>query len=117
MKNNFWLGKKVLITGHTGFKGAWLSLYLKKLGADICGVSLPPPTTPSLYDITNLKNEVKSVICDIRDIKELKKIFLTIFIFFRLMIVYLDIFFIYYHVKFRRLNDTVINNKAMVNFC
>lgn len=76
MKNKFWSGKKVLITGHTGFKGAWLSLYLKKLGAEICGVSLPPPSTPSLYDLTNLKNEVKSVICDIRDVKELKKIFL-----------------------------------------
>lgn len=74
-KNNFWLGKKVLITGHTGFKGAWLSLYLKKFGAELCGVSLPPSTTLSLFDSVNLKSQVKSEICDIRDIKSLKKIF------------------------------------------
>jgi len=75
IKNKFWLGKRVLITGHTGFKGAWLSLYLKKLGAELCGVSLPPPTTPSLFELVNLKDQVKSENCDIRDIKSLNKIF------------------------------------------
>ena len=75
ISNEFWLGKKVLITGHTGFKGAWLSLYLKRLGAELCGVSLPPPTAPSLFELVNLKDQVKSEYCDIRDIKSLRRIF------------------------------------------
>ena len=45
---NFWKGKKVLVTGHTGFKGSWLSLWLQSLGAEVVGVSLDVPTTPSL---------------------------------------------------------------------
>jgi len=44
-------GKRVLVTGHTGFKGGWISLWLKKLGAEVWGVSLPPPTNPSLHEI------------------------------------------------------------------
>ena len=44
-----WRGRRVLVTGHTGFKGAWLALWLEALGADVAGLSLEPPTTPSLY--------------------------------------------------------------------
>ena len=72
---DFWLGKKVLITGHTGFKGVWLSLYLKHLGADICGVSLSPPSSPSLFDLVNLDTEIQSENCDIRNRNSLIKIF------------------------------------------
>ena len=45
----FWSGKRVLVTGHTGFKGAWLSLWLEALGAEVTGFALAPPTTPSLF--------------------------------------------------------------------
>ena len=53
MNKNFWKGKKVLVTGHTGFKGSWLSLWLQSLGAEVVGVSLDVPTTPSLYEQAN----------------------------------------------------------------
>jgi len=46
----FWQGKKVLVTGHTGFKGGWLSLWLQTLGARVTGYALPPPTDPSFFD-------------------------------------------------------------------
>ena len=49
MDTAFWRGKRVLLTGHTGFKGAWLTLWLHQLGAEVTGVSLPPLTTPSLF--------------------------------------------------------------------
>lgn len=61
-------GKKVLVTGHTGFKGAWLSLFLKELGADVLGFGLdPPPTIPSLFDSIGLKDKIIHVVADIRD--------------------------------------------------
>ena len=75
INKKFWSGKKVLVTGHTGFKGAWLVMYLNKLGASICGVSLPPPTKPSLYDLCNLESKNESHFCDIRNFNELNKIF------------------------------------------
>ena len=56
MNFNFWKNKKVLITGHTGFKGSWLSLWLQHLGAEVIGVSLDPPTTPSLYKQAKIKS-------------------------------------------------------------
>ena len=46
----FWQGKKVFLTGHTGFKGSWLSLWLQRLGAEVTGYSLAPPTSPSLFE-------------------------------------------------------------------
>lgn len=65
---NFWDSKKVLVTGHTGFKGSWLSFWLKLLGAEVCGFSLPPNATPNLFDDLNLKNEIHSVFGDVRDL-------------------------------------------------
>ncbi len=50
----FWAGKRVLITGHSGFKGSWLTLWLSRLGAKVTGISLPPMTTPSLYIDANV---------------------------------------------------------------
>lgn len=53
---DFWKGKKVFITGHTGFKGSWLSLWLKKIGAVVIGYSLDPPTNPSMYNLLDIRN-------------------------------------------------------------
>lgn len=72
---DFWKGKKILITGHTGFKGAWLSEMLLLAGADVTGYALEAPTEPSLYGILDLKNRMRSVIGDIRDLKALSKVF------------------------------------------
>jgi CDP-glucose 4,6-dehydratase len=67
MTPDFWKNKSVLITGHTGFKGSWLSLWLKHLGANVSGLSLPPPTTPSLFEIANLSPMLDTHIVDIRN--------------------------------------------------
>ncbi len=58
MNDNFFKNKKVLVTGHTGFKGAWLSYYLYLLGSKVMGISLKPSTNPSLFEILNLKNKI-----------------------------------------------------------
>ena len=63
----FWQGRKVLMTGHTGFKGSWLSLWLQAMGADLRGISLAPPTTPALFDVANVAQGMDSRIADIRD--------------------------------------------------
>jgi CDP-glucose 4,6-dehydratase len=64
----FWCGRRVLLTGHTGFKGAWLSLLLDHLGAHTTAVSLPPATTPSLFDEAKIFDVCKEGnVCDIRD--------------------------------------------------
>ena len=63
----FWRGKRVLITGHTGFKGTWLALWLKRLGAVPLGLSLAPETEPSLAALTDLERQVETVRGDIRD--------------------------------------------------
>lgn len=65
--SDFYQGKKVLVTGHTGFKGAWLTGVLKTLGANVCGYALEPPTDPSLFELTHMGSSIKSVIGDIRD--------------------------------------------------
>lgn len=65
--NEFYKGKRVLITGHTGFKGSWLCKSLLELGAEVFGYSLEPPTNPNLYSILDLDKEVHSHIADIRD--------------------------------------------------
>ncbi len=64
----FWRDRRVLLTGHTGFKGAWLSLWLQSLGAHVTGVSLPfPPTNPSLYELARVEEGMAaSAVCDIR---------------------------------------------------
>jgi CDP-glucose 4,6-dehydratase len=70
----FWQGKKVFITGHTGFKGTWLSIFLKLLGAKVIGYSLKPSQKINFFDLANVKNFIdKSIIGDIRDYKKLKK--------------------------------------------
>ena len=78
MSNNnfsFFKDKKVLVTGHTGFKGSWLCRILDLLGAKVFGYGLPPPTTPSLYNLSMADNDIKSSIGDIRDFKKLKVFF------------------------------------------
>jgi len=64
---SFWFSKKVFITGHTGFKGSWLSLWLQQLGAKVTGYALPPPTKPSLFEVVQVAQGMKSIIGDIRD--------------------------------------------------
>ena len=51
---SFWAGKRVLLTGHTGFKGSWLALWLRRLGASVVGIGLPPITTPSLFGLATI---------------------------------------------------------------
>jgi CDP-glucose 4,6-dehydratase len=65
--NAFYRGKKVFITGHTGFKGSWLCLWLHLLGAKIIGYALDPPTSPSLFDLCRINEFVQSTIADVRD--------------------------------------------------
>ena len=67
-------GKRILVTGHTGFKGSWLTLWLIKLGAEVIGYSLEPPTKPSLFEILNLEEKIIHIIGDIRDEEKLKKV-------------------------------------------
>lgn len=67
MNTAFWAGKKVFLTGHTGFKGSWLSLWLQQLGAEVTGYALLPPTNPSLFDVAGVAQGMISVIGDIRD--------------------------------------------------
>ena len=67
MNPAFWHGKRVLITGHTGFKGTWLSLWLSELGAQVCGLSLAPQSEPNLFSLVSLDRCVRSVIADIND--------------------------------------------------
>lgn len=64
---SFWKGKRVFLTGHTGFKGSWLCLWLHSLGVDVTGYALNPPTEPSLYELCRIDKLVKSVIADVRD--------------------------------------------------
>lgn len=71
---SFFNGSKVLITGNTGFKGSWLSIWMKNLGADLVGVSLDIPTKPALYNTTNLNNDVKQYYCDITETGRLEQI-------------------------------------------
>lgn len=72
---NFYKGKRVFVTGHTGFKGSWLCKMLVNAGAEVTGYSLEPPTTPSLFEIANIANDINSIIGDIRDFETLKKAF------------------------------------------
>ncbi len=65
--------KKVLVTGHTGFKGSWLTLWLNFLGAEVLGYSLPPNTSPSMYDVVGIKHKCKSVFGNILDKENLEK--------------------------------------------
>lgn len=73
MTPGFWRGRRVLVTGHTGFKGAWLSLWLGKLGAHVTGYGLAPATHPSLFDLAGLERGMDSVIGDVRDASALQR--------------------------------------------
>lgn len=73
MNGKFWKNKKVFVTGHTGFKGGWLSLWLQSMGAIVTGYSLSPDTDPSLYVTAGVGSGMDSVIADIRDIGRLRK--------------------------------------------
>ena len=77
MDLSFYKGKKVLITGHTGFKGSWMCQVLKTLGAKVTGFALQPPTSPSLFEIANVSEGINSVIGDIRDLKCLESALLA----------------------------------------
>lgn len=75
MDLSYYKGKKVLITGHTGFKGSWLSYILVKVGADVIGYSLENRDNPNLYDLLNLENDIRSFYGDVADLGKLKKVF------------------------------------------
>lgn len=72
---SFYQGKRVLVTGHTGFKGSWLCKMLIDFGAEVTGYALEPPTKPSLFEIIGLNEKMYSVIGDIRDYEKLKELF------------------------------------------
>jgi CDP-glucose 4,6-dehydratase len=69
----FWRGKKVFLTGHTGFKGSWLSLWLQQMGAQVTGYALQPPTNPSLFEVADVARDMTSIIGDIRDAEALSR--------------------------------------------
>ncbi|MDH2915647.1 MAG: CDP-glucose 4,6-dehydratase [Gallionella sp.] len=71
----FWKGKRVLLTGHTGFKGSWLSLWLQSMGVQVVGYALAPPTNPSLFEVAEVSAGMTSIIGDIRDLEHLRKVF------------------------------------------
>lgn len=70
-----WSGKRVLLTGHTGFKGGWLSLWLQGKGAELCGLSLAPPTAMNLFEDGQVAREMRSEIGDLRDVERVHRIF------------------------------------------
>lgn len=71
----FYKNKKILITGHTGFKGSWLAQILLNWGAEVVGISLEPSTKPSMFEVLNLEKKVKNYFVDVRNFEEVKKIF------------------------------------------
>ena len=74
MTPEFWQGKKVFVTGHTGFKGSWLSLWLQPLAAEVSGYALAPPTEPSLFCEADVASGMQSITGDIRDLAHLVKV-------------------------------------------
>jgi CDP-glucose 4,6-dehydratase len=73
MNPAFWRKRRVLLTGHTGFKGSWLSLWLQSLGAEVIGYSLPPPTQPSLYVLAEIDKGMESVRGDVLNLEHLRR--------------------------------------------
>jgi len=72
--SEFWTGKRVLVTGHTGFKGSWLSLWLQSMGAQVHGLALDPPTEPSLFEQAHVAEGMASTIGDIRDLATVQEV-------------------------------------------
>lgn len=70
----FWRGKRVLVTGHTGFKGSWLTLWLQSLGAQVCGFSLDPATKPSLFELARVGEGIDDRRADLRDLGALLEV-------------------------------------------
>jgi CDP-glucose 4,6-dehydratase len=70
---DFWCGKRVFLTGHTGFKGSWLSLWLQSLGSEVTGYALTPPTFPSLYAVADVAQGMTSIIANILDLPKLQE--------------------------------------------
>lgn len=75
MNLSFYKDKRILITGHTGFKGSWMSMLLLELGAKVYGYAMEPPTDPSLFELCGLRDKMNSYIGDIRDLEHLQKVF------------------------------------------
>ncbi len=73
VNQTFWSGRRVFLTGHTGFKGSWLAIWLKELGAEVTGFALAPPTEPSLYEIARVGESLHSIIGDIRNAEALRQ--------------------------------------------
>jgi CDP-glucose 4,6-dehydratase len=74
MNHEFWRGRRVLVTGHTGFKGAWLSFWLQHLGADVTAYALASCSSPSLFDLLRLQTRIHSIEGDVRDLNQLKAV-------------------------------------------
>ena len=74
MNREFWEDKTVLLTGHTGFKGSWLSIWLEKLGANVIGLSKDVPTTPSLFELSKISDNIRSIIDDIKNFDKVDEI-------------------------------------------
>jgi len=75
MNSEFWRGKRVLVTGHTGFKGSWLTLWLQSMGAHVIGYALTPPTELSLFEAADVASGITSIIGDVRDLAHLHAVF------------------------------------------
>jgi CDP-glucose 4,6-dehydratase len=77
MNRQFWNGKRVLLTGHTGFKGGWMSCWLKSMGANLVGYALPPHDGPSLFVSASVGDGIESIVGDVRDLEHLKRVIAT----------------------------------------
>ncbi len=75
MDLSFYKNKKVLITGHTGFKGSWMCRLLLQQGAEVIGYALDPPTDPALFDILGIKDAIIHIEGDVRDLAHMKNVF------------------------------------------
>ena len=72
---DFYKNRKILITGHTGFKGTWMCQVLLELGAEVTGYALQPPTDPSLFSLTGMVEQMQSIEGDVRDLEHLLRVF------------------------------------------
>ncbi len=75
LRPDFWQGRRVLLTGHTGFKGGWMALWLQSMGAHVHGIALAPSTTPSLFEIAHVREGMDHSLADIRDFAAIRAVF------------------------------------------